>query len=107
MNVFVTGGAGYIGSVCTEEVLNARHQVTVYDDLSEGPRSAVDARAQFVLGRPERDQDIFNAVRAARPEAIMHFAGSALVGESMANPKKYFNNNVVNGLKLLDAAVEC
>src|SRR5438046_871177 len=107
MNVFVTGGAGYIGSVCTEELLNAGHQVTVYDDLSEGHRSAVDARARFVAGQPQRDQDILNAVRDAQPEAIMHFAGSALVGESMANPKKYFHNNVVNGLRLLDAAVEC
>ena len=107
MNVFVTGGAGYIGSVCTEELLDAGHQVTVYDDLSEGHRSAVDARACFVAGQPQRDQDILNAVRDAQPEAIMHFAGSALVGESMANPKKYFHNNVVNGLRLLDAAVEC
>ena len=107
MNVFVTGGAGYIGSICTEELLNAGHQVTVYDNLSEGHRSAVDARARFVTGRPEQDHDVLNAVKAARPEAIMHFAANALVGESMANPKKYFHNNVVNGLKLLDAAVEC
>jgi UDP-glucose 4-epimerase len=107
MHVFVTGGAGYIGSVCTEELLNAGHQVTVYDDLSEGHRSAVDARARFMAGQPERDQDILNAVRETRPEAIMHFAACALVGESMTHPKKYFHNNVVNGLKLLDAAVEC
>src|SRR5438067_12956583 len=54
MNVFVTGGAGYIGSICTEELLNARHQVTVYDNLSEGHRSAVDPRARFILGDPEQ-----------------------------------------------------
>src|SRR6266481_3176778 len=107
MNVFVTGGAGYIGSVCTEELLNAGHEVTVYDNLTEGHRAAVDSRARFVLGQPEREHDILNAVRVAQPEAIMHFAASALVPESMANPKKYFHNNVVNGLKLLDAAVEC
>jgi len=107
MNVFVTGGAGYIGSVCTEALLDAGHQVTVYDNLSEGHRSAVDARAQFVLGRPEEGDNLLVAVRAARPDAIMHFAANALVGESMTNPKKYFHNNVVNGLKLLDAAVEC
>jgi UDP-glucose 4-epimerase len=107
MNVFVTGGAGYIGSVCVEELLNAGHQVTVYDDLSEGHRSAVDARSQFMAGQPHRDHDILNAVKHARPEAIVHFAGSTLVGESMTHPKKYFQNNVVNGLKLLDAAVEC
>jgi len=107
MNVFVTGGAGYIGSICTEQLLDAGHSVTVYDNLTEGHRSAVDKRASFILGHPETEKDILNAVRSAKPEAIMHFAASALVPESMANPKKYFNNNVVNGLKLLDAAVEC
>jgi UDP-glucose 4-epimerase len=106
MNVFVTGGAGYIGSICTEELLNAGHAVTVYDDLSEGHRSAVDSRARFVLGHPETDGDILHAAREAQAEAIVHFAANALVGESMANPGKYFRNNVANGLKLLDAARE-
>ncbi len=105
MNVFVTGGAGYIGSVCAEELLRAGHQVTVYDDLSEGHRSAVDERAQFVLGHPEQEGHILDAVKEAKPDAILHFAANALVGESMANPGKYFRNNVVNGLRLLDAAV--
>jgi UDP-glucose 4-epimerase len=105
MNVFVTGGAGYIGSICTEELLNAGHAVTVYDDLSEGHRSAVDSRARFIQGRPETDGHIFNAVKEVRPEAIVHFAANALVGESMVNPGKYFRNNVANGLKLLEAAV--
>ena len=107
MNVFVTGGAGYIGSICVEALLEAGHQVTVYDDLSEGHRSAVDARARFVLGRPEEENNLMQAVQEARPDAIMHFAANALVGESMRNPSKYFHNNVSNGLKLLDAAVEC
>jgi UDP-glucose 4-epimerase len=106
MNVFVTGGAGYIGSVCVEELLDAGHAVTVYDNLTEGHRSAVDKRAQFVLGDPERDHDIREAVRAAKPDAILHFAANALVGESMTNPGKYFHNNVCNGLKLLNAALE-
>lgn len=107
MNVFVTGGAGYIGSICTEELLNAGHTVTVYDDLSEGHRSAVDPRAKLVLGQPDKEGDLLKAVQAVRPEAILHFAANALVGESMTNPAKYFQNNVVNGLKLLNAAVEC
>src|SRR6266850_7546039 len=105
MNVFVTGGAGYIGSICTEQLLDAGHQVTVYDNLTEGHRSAVDPRARFILGRPEEANDILEAVTSARPEAILHFAANALVGESMANPGKYFRNNVANGLKLLEAAV--
>ena len=105
MNVFVTGGAGYIGSVCTEELLNAGHKVTVYDNLSEGHHSAVIRRAQFLFGQPDRDRDIFDAVGSAKPEAILHFAASALVGKSMTEPGKYFHNNVANGLKLLEAAV--
>ena len=107
MNVFLTGGAGYIGSVCTEELLNAGHQVTVYDNLTEGHRSAVDPRAKFILGKPEAEGDILNAVKVVKPDAVMHFAANALVGESMQNPRKYFHNNVVNGLKLLDATIEC
>ena len=107
MNVFVTGGSGYIGSICAEALLDAGHQVTIYDNLSEGHRSAVDARARFVLGQPEAANNLLNAVKEARPDAIMHFAANALVGESMTNPGKYFHNNVANGLKLLDAAVEC
>ena len=105
MNVFVTGGAGYIGSVCVAELIEAGHSVTVYDDLSEGHRSAVHTRAQFVRGRPETENDLREAILAAKPEAILHFAANALVGESMTNPGKYFRNNVCNGLKLLEAAV--
>jgi UDP-glucose 4-epimerase len=106
MNVLVTGGAGYIGSVCVEELLNAGHQVTVYDDLSEGHRSAVDRRATFVQGKPGVAGNIAEAVTSAKPEAILHFAASALVGESMTNPAKYFQNNVCNGLALLNAALQ-
>jgi len=105
MNLLVTGGAGYIGSVCTELLLDTGHQVTVYDNLSEGHRSAVDPRARFILARPEVDGDIQRAIDAIRPEAVLHFAAFALVGESMTSPGKYFHNNVVNGLKLLNACV--
>src|ERR1017187_10987625 len=93
MNVFVTGGAGYIGSICAEVLLEAGHQVTVYDNLSEGHRSAVDPRARFVLGRPEEENNLMQAVQEARPDAIMHFAANALVGESMVNPGKYFHRS--------------
>jgi UDP-glucose 4-epimerase len=85
-------------------LLNAGHGVTVYDNLTEGHRSAVDSRARFVLGQPEQKDNLLEAVKEARPDAILHFAASALVGESMAQPGKYFHNNVVNGLSLLEAA---
>ena len=105
MKVFVTGGAGYIGSVCVEELINAGHAVTVYDNLTEGHRSAVDERAVFVQGDSGNEGGIARAVAAAQPDAILHFAANALVGESMTNPGKYFRNNVAWGLELLEAAV--
>lgn len=106
MNVFVTGGAGYIGSVCVEELLNAGHQVTVFDNLSEGHRSAVDDRARFVGGGLEDRSAVTEALRGSGAEAVIHFAAHALVGESMVNPGKYFRNNVAGGLNLLDATLE-
>ena len=106
MNVFVTGGAGYIGSVCVEELINAGHAVTVFDNLTEGHRSAVDPRAKFVEGCLSDAALVNRSVKEAKAEAVLHFAANALVGESMTNPSKYFRNNVASGLNLLDAAVE-
>lgn len=107
MNVFVTGGAGYIGSVCVEELLNAGYPVTVFDNLTEGHRAAVDPRAKFIEGCFSDRALIKQAIADSKAEAILHFAANALVGESMTNPSKYFRNNVANGLNLLDAAVAC
>ena len=105
MNVFVTGGAGYIGSNCVDELLNAGHTVTVFDNLSEGHRSAVDPRAKFVQGQLGEIEVISKAIRDSKAQAVIHFAAHALVGESMTNPSKYFRNNVASGLNLLDASV--
>jgi len=106
MNVFVTGGAGYIGSICVEELINAGHTVTVLDNLTEGHRSAVDSRARFIQGNLGDPELVNRSLRETQPEAIIHFAANALVGESMENPGKYFRNNVAYGLELLDAAVK-
>jgi UDP-glucose 4-epimerase len=106
MKVFVTGGAGYIGSVCVEELLNAGHEVTVYDNLTEGHRDAVDNRAVFIQGRLSDEGALKQTVKDSRCEVILHFAANALVGESMTNPSKYFRNNVAHGQNLLDAAVD-
>ena len=92
MNVFVTGGAGYIGSVCVEELCRAGHQVTVFDNLSEGHRSAVDHRAQFIRGELSDQDFLTQSLRATRADAVMHFAAFALVGESMTDPGKYFGS---------------
>ncbi len=107
MRIFVTGGAGYIGSICVEELLNAGHQVTVFDNLTEGHRSAIDPRADFAQGDLLDPQGLQSALRAAGAEAVMHFAANALVGESMSNPTKYFRNNVTGGMHLLEAMNEC
>src|SRR5262245_2747494 len=105
MNVFVTGGAGYIGSVCVEELLNADHTVTVCDNLSEGHRSAVDPRAAFIQAGLSDEETLPRSLKEAKADAVIHFAAHALVVESMTNPAKYFRNNVAHGLNLLNASV--
>lgn len=105
MKIFVTGGAGYIGSICVEEMLNRGNEVAVLDNLTEGHRAAVDPRAVFYHADLGDREAVTLAVREFAPEAAMHFAANALVGESMTNPSKYFRNNVANGVNLLDALV--
>jgi UDP-glucose 4-epimerase len=105
MKILVVGGAGYIGSICTEALLDEGHAVAVLDNLTEGHCRAVDARAEFIEGDLADQPAVEAAISASRPDAIMHFAASALVGESMQNPSKYFRNNIANGLNLLDAMV--
>jgi UDP-glucose 4-epimerase len=106
VRILVTGGAGYIGSVCVEDLLNRGHNVTVFDNLTEGHRKAVDGRAKFVEGDLADQPAVSDLIRMEGPEAVMHFAANALVGESMQNPYKYFYNNVSCGLNLLHAMVE-
>jgi UDP-glucose 4-epimerase len=106
MNVFVTGGAGYIGSVCVEELIEAGHDVTVLDNLSEGHAPAVDTRAAFVKASLHDREATIRAVRQSQAEAVIHFAAHALVSESMTDPSKYFRNNVAAGINLLDGAIE-
>lgn len=105
MKLFVTGGAGYIGSAFVEEALNAGHEVTVFDSLVEGHRAAVDPRATFIQGDFNHREEIDAALKQAHAEAVVHFAAYALVGESMTNPGKYFSNNVGGGLNLLEATI--
>src|SRR6202012_4405736 len=106
MHIFVTGGAGYIGSICSEELINSGHKVTIFDNLTEGHRKAIDSRATFVEGDLANRDVILGAMKNAKPDAVMHFAANALVGESMTNPSKYFRNTVAAGINLADAAVE-
>jgi UDP-glucose 4-epimerase len=104
MRVFVTGGAGYIGSVMTKVLLEAGHDVTVFDNLSRGHRAAVTPPARLVVGDLGDVATLEKAFAAARPEVVMHFAALSEVGESVAKPDIYFDNNVTRGLNLLEAA---
>ena len=105
MRIFLTGGAGYIGSVCSELLLNEGHEIAIFDNLTEGHRRAVDPRANFIRGDLADRLQIQAALSSTRPDAVMHFAAYALVPESMRDPSKYFRNNIANGLNLLDAVV--
>jgi len=103
MKLLVTGGAGYIGSICVEQLLDQGHSVTIFDNLTEGHRRALDPRAPLIEGDLQDREAIFTAMQDVRPEGVMHFAANALVGESMVDPSKYFRNNVGGGVNLLDA----
>lgn len=103
MRILVTGGAGYIGSVVTEELLAAGHEVVVYDNLSKGHRAAVHPEARFVRGDLMEGELLRQTFAEQRTEAVVHMAADALVGESVTNPAKYYRNNFVAGLSLLDA----
>jgi len=105
MKILVVGGAGYIGSICAEVLLDEGHTVTVFDNLTEGHRRAVDPRAIFIQGDLCERGKIEAALSSQHPDAVMHFAANALVAESMRDPSKYFRNNIANGLNLLDAMV--
>ncbi len=105
MKVLLTGGAGYIGSVTTEVLLSKGHQVLVFDNLSEGNRGAIHPEATFIQGDLADTGLLDRTFDEHRPNAIMHFAASALVGESMTNPSKYFKNNVSNTINLLDSGI--
>ena len=103
MRVLVTGGAGYIGSVVAEELLQAGHQVVVFDNLSRGHRQAVPKNAELVVG-DLADRAALDQLFRSRPiDAVMHFAALIEAGESMKAPEEFFRNNTANALTLLEA----
>lgn len=106
MKILVAGGAGYIGSCCTEYLLDRGHDVVVFDSLLKGHRDAVDERAEFIRGDLADGALIDDVIGDHNPEGIIHFAAFIEVGESMTRPSSYFRNNVSCGLNLLDAAVK-
>jgi UDP-glucose 4-epimerase len=107
MKILVTGGAGYIGSVVTEELVKDNHEVVVYDSLYKGHRQAVVTGAHFVQADLMDGEKLRQTLREHHIEAVIHMAADSLVGESVQNPAKYYHNNLVAGLALLDAMREC
>ena len=112
--IFVTGGAGYIGSHTCVELLNAGHDVTVFDNFCNSQPEAL-ARVQRITGRKPslvqgdiRDSAaLVAALRQSGASAVIHFAGLKAVGESVHKPLAYYDNNVVGTVRLLEAMVEC
>lgn len=107
MRVLVTGGAGYIGSVVSEELMRDGHDVVVYDNLYKGHLGAVAEGAAFIQADLMEGPTLRDTLNTFHIEAVIHMAADSLVGESVLNPSKYFRNNFVAGLSLLDAMVEC
>jgi len=103
MQILVTGGAGYIGSVCVEELIKLNHEVIVIDNLQEGHREAVSPEASFYQGDIGNSALLDEIFRHHDIEAVMHFAAETLIEVSMRDPQIFFKNNIVNGLTLLEA----
>jgi UDP-glucose 4-epimerase len=106
VKILVTGGAGYIGSIVTEELVKQGDDVVVFDNLYYGHRAAVHPEALFVEGDLANRAAVRALLDAHDVEAVMHFASYTLVGESMERPFRYLGGNVTNGLNLLQEAVD-
>jgi UDP-glucose 4-epimerase len=104
MRVLVTGGAGYVGSVSVERLIEAGHEVVVLDDLTTGHRESVPATASLEVGS-YGDADLMDRLlERAQVDAILHCAARSLVGESTRDPARYYRDNVAGGIALLEAA---
>jgi UDP-glucose 4-epimerase len=102
MNILVTGGAGYVGSVVAEELIKQHHTVVVLDNLSQGHREAVISEADFVQADLRDTQTLENIFRQYKIEAVMHMAAETVVLHSTSDPQRFFQNNVVGSINLLD-----
>lgn len=106
MKLLVVGGAGYIGSHTVRQLLKAGHEVVVLDNLSSGHAEALPAGVTLVKADLLNALDVKNALEAHKPDAVIHFAALIEVGESMRAPARYYRNNVVGSLNLLQAIVD-
>lgn len=104
--ILVVGGAGYIGSHVTKQLLDQGYQVIVLDNLSTGHREAVDSRATFIRGDLGNKEDVTKVFTQYSIDGVMHFAANSIVGESVQDPFKYYQNNVSATLILLKIMLE-
>lgn len=102
MRVLLTGGAGYVGSACLRHLLDAGHEAFAWDNLSEGHRAAIPDE-RLIVGELHDTAGLASALRETGAEIVMHFAAHAAVGESVADPARYYDNNVVGSLSMLRA----
>jgi len=106
MSILVTGGAGYIGSVAVERLLDEGEQVVVLDSLVTGYRRAISAGATFIQGDILDSEIVRHALVGHEVDTVMHFAAFIAVGESCENPRKYFQNNTAGAMTVLDAMID-
>ena len=106
MNILVTGGVGYVGSIVTEELLNKGYRVIILDNLQQGHKEATLPEAQFVLADICEAQALKDVFHRFEIDAVMHMAAETVVEYSMTDPKRYFHNNIVGGIDLLDAMLK-
>ncbi len=107
MKVLVTGGAGYIGSVVNQALIRSGHSVVVYDDLRNGHEASVPPGTPLVKADLANGKDLTSALQQYDIQAVIHMAADCLVGESMMDPGKYYYNNLVAGVSLLESMRNC
>lgn len=107
MRITVIGGAGYIGSHAVKLLVERGHTVTAFDNMSNGHHNAVHPKAKLVVGDVGNTYALIDTFKKDQTEAVMHFAASAYVGESVQDPRKYYRNNVSNTISMLDAMNAC
>lgn len=105
MKLLVVGGAGYIGAVTVELLIEQNHEVIVLDNLCRGHEPAVPSKAKFVQGDMGNAEDLNAIFKSEKIDAVMHFGALSLVGQSVEQPALYFRNNVTNGMTLLDVMI--
>jgi UDP-glucose 4-epimerase len=105
MRILVTGGAGYIGSHAVRKLKEAGHEIVIFDNLSSGHQDAI-KDFKLIIGDLSNKQDLEKVFSEGKFEAVVHFAGSIEAGESMTDPKRFFDNNLINGLNLLEAMLK-